>query len=137
MGLFCKFVNVSERRRTSSWRRRRDSNPRYGFRPYNGLANRRLQPLGHLSIKYFQTLSRAPQRTNVDIATGLPPDTSAIQAGLFLLRPDAREHRLHCLGRLLLRVAVQVAADVERDLGIGMPEAATYRQDVDTGSNQA
>src|SRR5690349_14156644 len=30
-------------------RRRRDSNPRYGFRPYNGLANRRLQPLGHVS----------------------------------------------------------------------------------------
>jgi hypothetical protein len=33
-----------------AWRRGRDSNPRYGFRPYNGLANRRLQPLGHLSI---------------------------------------------------------------------------------------
>ena len=32
-----------------NWRRGRDSNPRYGFRPYNGLANRRLQPLGHLS----------------------------------------------------------------------------------------
>jgi hypothetical protein len=32
------------------WRRRRDSNPRYGFRPYNGLANRRLQPLGHVSV---------------------------------------------------------------------------------------
>jgi hypothetical protein len=32
-----------------NWRRRRDSNPRYGFRPYNGLANRRLQPLGHVS----------------------------------------------------------------------------------------
>lgn len=31
------------------WRRRGDSNPRYGFRPYNGLANRRLQPLGHVS----------------------------------------------------------------------------------------
>ena len=119
-----------------SWRRGRDSNPRYGFRPYNGLANRRLQPLGHLSIKYFQTLSRAPQRTNVDIATGLPPDTSAIQAGLFLLRPDAREHRLDCLGRFV-GVAVQVAVDVERDLGIGMPEAATDRQDVDPGSNQA
>jgi hypothetical protein len=33
----------------NNWRRGRDSNPRYGFRPYNGLANRRLQPLGHLS----------------------------------------------------------------------------------------
>ena len=34
-----------------NWRRGRDSNPRYGFRPYNGLANRRLQPLGHLSVR--------------------------------------------------------------------------------------
>ena len=68
----------------------------------------------------------------MDIATGLPPDTSAIQAGLFLLRPDAREHRLDCLGRFV-GVAVQVAVDVERDLGIGMPEAATDRQDVDPG----
>ena len=32
-----------------SWRRRRDSNPRYAFGAYNGLANRRLQPLGHVS----------------------------------------------------------------------------------------
>ncbi len=32
-----------------NWRRGGDSNPRYGFRPYSGLANRRLQPLGHLS----------------------------------------------------------------------------------------
>jgi hypothetical protein len=31
------------------WRRRRDSNPRYALRAYNGLANRRLQPLGHVS----------------------------------------------------------------------------------------
>ena len=32
-----------------SWRRGWDSNPRYGLSPYNGLANRRLQPLGHPS----------------------------------------------------------------------------------------
>src|SRR5512144_377361 len=32
------------------WRRRRDSNPRYAFGAYNGLANRRLQPLGHVSV---------------------------------------------------------------------------------------
>jgi hypothetical protein len=31
------------------WRRGWDSNPRYGLSPYNGLANRRLQPLGHPS----------------------------------------------------------------------------------------
>ena len=34
----------------SDWRRRRDSNPRYAFGAYNGLANRRLQPLGHVSV---------------------------------------------------------------------------------------
>jgi hypothetical protein len=33
----------------SNWRRERDSNPRYGFKPYAGLANLCLQPLGHLS----------------------------------------------------------------------------------------
>ena len=32
------------------WRRRRDSNPRYALTAYNGLANRRLQPLGHVSF---------------------------------------------------------------------------------------
>ena len=32
-----------------AWRSRRDSNPRYAFTAYNGLANRRLQPLGHSS----------------------------------------------------------------------------------------
>ncbi len=31
------------------WRREGDSNPRRGLTPLNGLANRRLQPLGHLS----------------------------------------------------------------------------------------
>src|SRR6185503_20503698 len=31
------------------WRSRGDSNPRYVFTTYNGLANRRLQPLGHSS----------------------------------------------------------------------------------------
>jgi hypothetical protein len=33
----------------SNWRRGRDSNPRYGYKPYAGLANLCLQPLGHLS----------------------------------------------------------------------------------------
>src|SRR6185312_2495067 len=32
-----------------SWRRRRDSNPRYGKSPYGGLANRWFQPLTHVS----------------------------------------------------------------------------------------
>ena len=36
---------------SDTWRRRRDSNPRYALRAYNGLANRRLQPLGHVSVE--------------------------------------------------------------------------------------
>ena len=38
----------------SKWRREGDSNPRYGFWPYTGLANQRLQPLGHLSVCPFR-----------------------------------------------------------------------------------
>jgi hypothetical protein len=49
MGLFCGFVNVSERRRTSRWRRGRDSNPRYGY-PYAAFRVRCFQPLSHLSV---------------------------------------------------------------------------------------
>lgn len=33
------------------WRRRRDSNPRYGYKPYAPLAGEYLQPLGHVSVK--------------------------------------------------------------------------------------
>ena len=40
------------------WRRGWDSNPRYGLSPYNGLANRRLQPLGHPSAARFLLLRR-------------------------------------------------------------------------------
>ena len=40
------------------WRRGWDSNPRYGLSPYNGLANRRLQPLGHPSAKATAGYSR-------------------------------------------------------------------------------
>ena len=32
------------------WRRGGDSNPRYSFRPYDGLANRCFRPLSHLSV---------------------------------------------------------------------------------------
>ncbi len=48
------FVGTENRcpgnRCPGNWRRRRDSNPRYALRAYNGLANRRLQPLGHVSV---------------------------------------------------------------------------------------
>ena len=35
--------------RNSPWRRRRDSNPRYGY-PYDALAKRWFQPLTHVSL---------------------------------------------------------------------------------------
>ena len=49
------------------WRRGRDSNPRYGVKPHNGLANRRLQPLGHLSamdVFILQVLQTAANPVN-------------------------------------------------------------------------
>ena len=44
----CREATKAETR----WRRGWDSNPRYGLSPYNGLANRRLQPLGHPSNRH-------------------------------------------------------------------------------------
>ena len=35
---------------TIKWRRERDSNPRWGYKPHTPLAGERLQPLGHLSV---------------------------------------------------------------------------------------
>jgi hypothetical protein len=55
------------------WRRRRDSNPRYGLSPHNGLANRRLQPLGHVSVKAYQALSIQRPALKPRIGTGLAP----------------------------------------------------------------
>ena len=57
----------------SLWRRRRDSNPRYAFGAYNGLANRRLQPLGHVSVTQDQRVSMRVGKNKSEIATGLPP----------------------------------------------------------------
>src|SRR5215831_4149734 len=68
------LLNGSEGVRIGFWRRRRDSNPRYGFRPYNGLANRRLQPLGHVSGVATQALSKSSLLPKPQIGTGLAPD---------------------------------------------------------------
>src|SRR5262245_56870434 len=38
-------------RSVSSWRRGRDSNPRYAFWAYTHFPGVRLQPLGHLSVR--------------------------------------------------------------------------------------
>ena len=44
--------------RNQNWRRGWDSNPRMGFTPINGLANRRLQPLGHPSAGVVEVARR-------------------------------------------------------------------------------
>src|SRR5438105_8721777 len=43
-----------------TWRRGRDSNPRYSFGPYTGLANQRLEPLGHLSTVLLRRAESGP-----------------------------------------------------------------------------
>jgi hypothetical protein len=59
VGPICALVENFEI--SISWRRRRDSNPGYAFGAYNGLANRRLQPLGHVSacINAYRNLCAA------------------------------------------------------------------------------
>ena len=46
LGFWRTVANIGEH---CCWRRRRDSNPRYGNTPYGGLANRWFQPLTHVS----------------------------------------------------------------------------------------
>ena len=40
----------TQRQALKSWRRERDSNPRWSYKPHTPLAGERLQPLGHLSV---------------------------------------------------------------------------------------
>ncbi len=47
----CCSIQLSYDRVLYLLRRGRDSNPRYAFTTYDGLANRCLQPLGHLSMQ--------------------------------------------------------------------------------------
>lgn len=65
------------------WRRRRDSNPRYAFGAYNGLANRRLQPLGHVSASVIRALSKSLRRLKLKIGTGLAPEFRAMCGARF------------------------------------------------------
>src|SRR5271156_6138473 len=57
------------------WRSRRDSNPRYDFTSYNGLANRRLQPLGHSSVRGVRVPSGAARALLPEKSPALKPRT--------------------------------------------------------------
>src|SRR5215472_14161848 len=59
---------LSFARHQGRWRRGGDSNPRYGFWPYNGLANRRLQPLGHLSARHVTYRKFGALRDTLSVA---------------------------------------------------------------------
>lgn len=60
---------------TVSWRRGRDSNPRYSLRPYDALAKRCLQPLGHLSgASLMHLIARAGQFGSACFRSNIPSD---------------------------------------------------------------
>src|SRR3954454_20788171 len=77
------------------WRRGWDSNPRYGCYPYNGLANRRLQPLGHPSTDERVTAYAA---VVLEIRVG---DVNLRDRNISRIRPDWIR-----LGRKLLSLRV-------------------------------
>jgi hypothetical protein len=68
------LADMGRRQQTHRWRRRRDSNPRYALTAYNGLANRRLQPLGHVSSSVNQALITPYPQNKPEIVTGLSPE---------------------------------------------------------------
>jgi hypothetical protein len=47
-------------RNRALWRRERDSNPRWSYKPHTPLAGERLQPLGHLSTYLIITRPKGP-----------------------------------------------------------------------------
>ncbi|CCB64381.1 protein of unknown function [Hyphomicrobium sp. MC1] len=75
------------------WRRRRDSNPRYAFKAYDDLANRCLQPLGHVSPNQW---AMAPYRGH---ATAMQDalDEAAKGYGLVWLLPQSRPSLLEAM----------------------------------------
>jgi hypothetical protein len=89
------------------WRRRRDSNPRYALTAYNGLANRRLQPLGHVSVWAGQALSTAIASNKAGIGTQLAPEYSDHWF-------DHNDHRSRVV-LIAASIAVAAAASVFRN----------------------
>ena len=88
----------SPRQREAGWRRRRDSNPRYAFGAYNGLANRRLQPLGHVSASVIRALSKSLDRLKLKIGTGWAPEIGA------MFGASSQRSRLCRLSRICRRI---------------------------------
>ncbi len=102
--------------RVGEIRRERDSNPRYDFTSYNGLANRRLQPLGHLSPSGSEHYTTRRGWSPSDFCR-----SGALGAGCLgarhrrFLHEDRLRRRLHC-DRFALEMSEQ-CVDPEHPAG--------------------
>ena len=70
---------------SEAWRRERDSNPRYGY-PYDGLANRCLRPLSHLSNRAVHPYTNSQKKL---------PAQNCVYAKFMLPRLVALRHQCH------------------------------------------
>src|SRR5687768_4766354 len=68
------IATKNQRLDATIWQRGWDSSPQYRLTPYNGLANRRLQPLGHPSAGMVRLTTYAAPVIQVG-AQGVKPGT--------------------------------------------------------------
>lgn len=94
---FLGLLDASGRHWKGRWRSRRDSNPRDGFTPPNGLANRRLQPLGHGSLLIYKGFLPLPPLRFGTPRAGL---ARAVRAKLGSMATDASARRLCSTSRV-------------------------------------
>jgi hypothetical protein len=108
-----KLIKLSsfQHDKAASWRRGRDSNPRYGF-PHTHFPGVRLQPLGHPSVCALQAHASLPSGTRAAGAlcafshSATPPSACFRRTQAF--RPDAPRERVvrsanRGLGRWIVR----------------------------------
>jgi hypothetical protein len=72
------FLDVPKHSGTVSWRRRWDSNPRYGYKPYASLAGMCLRPLGHVSNQLQQCCSLSLSAGILNAALGLVKEAQTL-----------------------------------------------------------
>lgn len=87
------FLDVFGCCKTGSWRRWRDSNPRYRFCPYAPLAGECLRPLGHISLPYFS-------KSECEIIASCSRQVNAGIQGFCPSRHSSRAFRLFCTDKM-------------------------------------
>jgi hypothetical protein len=83
-----------------------------GAEPPAGFQDRCLKPLGHPSVLVFKWLFATRRRTNVNVATHLPPDqanneATASSIALLLLSSRARNRCAYALAALFVPTDVE------------------------------